>query len=136
MTSVFYKCGTRKEGISWLLILAFMSLTLFPYHYHLHHAADTQAHEIGIQDHIIDIHGHHDASGFSHHDSSHTINPVSDVPVKKSGVQLQLVIILLTLVLIIPLLTQKFRQHPRAIKHRLPLSSLYTTPPLRAPPRT
>ena len=118
-----------------MLILAFLSLTLFPYHYHLHHAADTQAHDVGIQDHVIDIHGHLDASGFSHHDDSHTINPVTDVPIKKSNVPLQLVFVLLTLLLIMPLLTQKVRQHPRSVKHRLPLSNFYTTPPLRAPPR-
>ncbi|MBU1191652.1 MAG: hypothetical protein KKE76_08060 [Gammaproteobacteria bacterium] len=136
MTSALSIKAARKEGISWLLILAFLSLTLFPHHYHLHHAAEAQTHDVGIQDHVIDIHGHADASGFNHHDDGHTIKPATDVSIKKSGVQLQLVIILLALLLIIPIVAQNVRQHPRSVKHRLPLSSLYTTPPLRAPPRT
>lgn len=119
-----------------MLILAFLSLTLFPYHYHLHHIADPLTHDLDIQNHVIDIHGYMDISGFSHHDASHTVQPTTDISLKKPGIQLPWVVILVALLFALHLFAQQGRQHPLSVKHRPPRFNYYTSPPLRAPPRT
>ena len=119
-----------------MLILAFLSLNLFPHHYHLHHVTDPVTQDVSLQDHFLDIHAHADISDSSHHDATHTIKPATDLSLKKPGVQLPWVVILMTLLLIMPLLALQGRLHPLSIKHWSPNSNLYTNPPLRAPPRT
>ncbi len=119
-----------------MLILAFLSLTLFPHHYHLHHAADPVTQDVSLQNHVIDIHAHADISDSSHHDAAHIIKPATDLSLKKPGLQLPWVVILMTLLLTMPLLALQGRLNPLSIKHWSPSSNLYTNPPLRAPPRT
>lgn len=125
-----------QSGISWMLILAFLSLTLFPYHYHLHHAVATAEQSVDNHNHSVDFHAHSDGSGFSDHDTGPSIEPVIDAPVKKSGVQLPWVAILLALLLILPLRAWQGRLHPDTDEPQSYRFSPYLIPPLRAPPRT
>lgn len=135
MTHTYYRRAARQSGISWTLILAFLSLTLFPYHSHLQHAADSVAQTDDNPQHAIDFHAHMDGSGFSHHDDSHSIKPVTDAPIKKPGVQLPWFAILLALLLILPLRALQGRLQPASVGPEFYRFRPYLTPQLRAPPR-
>ena len=131
-----YQRKSRTSTISWMLILVFLLSTLFSYHYHLHHVPDSIAQAVDNPQHVIDFHAHLDGSGFSHHDESHSIEPVQDAPIKKSGVELPWFAILLTLLLILPLRTLQGRLRPGSFEPRPYRNRSCLTPQLRAPPRT
>ncbi len=136
MNPTFYRISTRHERLSWLLILTFLSLTLFPHHYHLHHVTDSALHDSGIQEHVTDIHVRTYLNDTVHHGDGHIIKSVADAPLKNHGAKLSWVVILVTFMLFLPLFAQAGCPFPLSIIHRLPRSNRHTTPPLRAPPRT
>lgn len=135
MITSFYRIAMHREAISWVLILAFLSLTLFQNHYHMYHGPASVMQDSGSQEHVTAIHGHTDIQDISHHEDSHTIQPAADASLKTPGVQLHWVIILMTFSLLLPLLALAGRQLPLPILHRLPRFNRRSTPPLRAPPR-
>lgn len=137
MTLASYRRDTRQTAISWMLVLAFLSLTLFPHHYHLHHTDGPAPQDSGIHEHAASVHTHaHAASDdISHHEDAHIIKTVADAPLKFQASKLAWVAILLTFLLLLPLFTQVGRTHPLALTRPLPRFNRHTTPPLRAPPR-
>jgi hypothetical protein len=120
-----------------MLALAFLSWTLFPHHYHLHHADGSAPQGSGIQAHAASVHVHaHAASDdIAHHEDAHIIKAVADAPLKFQGSKLGWVAILLTFLLLLPLFTQVGRTHPLALAQPLPRFNRHAIPPLRAPPR-
>jgi hypothetical protein len=136
MTPRFYTSAARQETIGWMLILAFLSLTLFPRHYHIHHVADPVVHDSSIQEHVIDIHSHADINDISHHINIHIIKSSVDSSLKTPGFQPSWVAIPVIFSLLLPLLAHKGHRYPLSAMQRLPRFIRHRIPPLRAPPRT
>ncbi|MBI5039751.1 MAG: hypothetical protein HZB57_00605 [Gammaproteobacteria bacterium] len=116
--------------------MALLLLTLFPFHYHLHHDRNAPADGSPARDHVVDIHVVVAPADVDHHGNGYALDPASDITLKNSNVQLpSLVAILLAVLVLLPLGTQALRpawfvwnlQLPRLDRHRIP--------PLRAPPR-
>ena len=136
MSSCFYKIAAQRRPVSYLLMLAVLSLTLFPFHFHLHHAqdvADDGDHAHGHV-HTVDLHGFTDIDAADHHDESHAIDPTTYAAVKMTGLQLPLFFAaFMLLVLLLPRM-QKQRHRLVPETHGCCRDVHYTLPPLRAPP--
>jgi len=127
---------TSKLAINGLLVLAFLSLTLFPYHLHLHHHDDEAVAPANIttQGHVTELHGVLDPTHSEHHQDSHTIEPASDITLKSSIIKLPFAALILVLAILLPLFKRVLSLQPAAIDQRITYHRWYTTPPLRAPP--
>lgn len=132
--SVHNIANTSKQTISWLLVLALLSLTLFPYHYHLNHEEVASPVGIAAQQHAVDHHGALDLTVSDHQQDSHTVEPATDLTLKSSSVQVPLAILVLCLVILLPLSMRVDRLRIETVNQRLTQLRWYTTPPLRAPP--
>jgi hypothetical protein len=135
MTPSFSGTGARHGATSWMLMLALVSATLFPQHYHMHHVDDSVLHESGIRIHVMDLHSHADIDDIGHDLDGHTVNTATDISLNTPGFQLPWVAILLTVLLLLPAPAAAGRQRPTPLLHQLPCFNRHTTPPLRAPPR-
>jgi hypothetical protein len=135
MKSCFYKLALHKRGISFLLIPAFLLLTLFPFHFHLHHADGAAAHDPAASPHTIDMHVLSNIADADHHSGSHAIDPTAYAASKISALQLPLFIAAFALLLLLPRV-QQLRYQPISDIHAFTQHARYTFPPLRAPPRT
>lgn len=125
--------ATYKQAISWLLVLSFLSLTLFPCHFHLHHGEEPTPASITAYNHFVDLHGVLDLTDSDHHQDSHTIEPATDLTLKSLSVQLPLAFLVLSLLVLLPY-TRAERLNIATINDKLPHFRWHTTPPLRAPP--
>lgn len=136
MTERFYPTAARKQAISWMLIVAFLSLTLFPHHYHLHHVTDSTASESGLQEHAMDVHIYTDIEDINRHADSYIIKSGVDVSFKSQGLQLPwVVVILVVFSLLLSLFLQESKRYPGPGILQPRRFNRHTTPPLRAPPR-
>ena len=136
MKPVAHSAATRQKAVSCLLMLAFVSMTLFPFHYHLSHAQDQTPYGGASYAHVLDIHFHAGNGETDHHDGSHTIESPANKTLKSATTPLPLFALLIALALLVPL-------NKRGVLHRsIPLQQAYRsvyphyTPPLRAPPQT
>lgn len=139
MNPTLHCMATSKKAFSWLLMLAFLSLTLFPYHYHLHHANDPAEVGVAAPSHVLDTHfyagtGDSDDHPGDHNDS-HTIESSSDITVKSSSFQLPLLALLFVFSLLLPLNKREKHLRLSALDQKRPSLNPYNTPPLRAPPQ-
>jgi hypothetical protein len=135
MKSCFHKIVLHKRGISCLLIPAFLFLTLFPFHYHLHHVADADVHESAAYSHTMDLHVLAEIDDPAHHKDSHTIEPASYATLKLSVPQMPLFILAFTLLILLLPAVQHVRYNLVSLIHGYSRNTRYSTPPLRAPPR-
>ena len=133
MNPALHRIDAHRRGISHLLILAFLLLTLFPAHYHLHHADEHSG--AGTGAHVADLHGHGDAGADDHEDGAHTVALTTDIALKSSGVQMPLLALFLTLTILLPVTAREIRPRPEPVDRKPPRLHRYDTPPLRAPPR-
>ena len=126
---------TRQKAVSCLLMLAFLSMTLFPFHYHLSHAQDQSPYDSVSYAHVLDIHFHADNGETNDHDGSHTIESAANKTLKSTATPLPLFALLITLLLLVP-----FNRRGGLLRP-LPLHQIYRSlyphhgPPLRAPPQ-
>lgn len=135
---------SAKQAISFMLVLALFSLTLFPIHYHFYHD-DVKAHAIVESKHHVHEHGHHNGHVSEVHKSfalidtdhpqdSHTMEPLSDLKLKSATTSLVLVFLILSL-LVVPLLSSRIYSRRLVLNNlKLPCFHCYKSPPLRAPP--
>lgn len=130
------RTADRRAAISWILVLAFLSLTLFPHHYHMHQVPAPAMQSAELHEHVTHVHDHAGIQNFSHQIDSHTVQPVGDASLNTPGVQLPSVITLMIFSLVLLLFAQAGPQRPLPVLHRLPRFNRHSTPPLRAPPRT
>jgi hypothetical protein len=135
MTLSFYRTAASQGATSWMLILALVSATLFPQHYHMHHVDDSVLHESGVRIHVMDLHSHAQIDDISHEEDGHTVNTATDISLNTPGFQLPWVAILVTVLLLLPAPAAGGRQRPTPLLHQLPCFNRHKTPPLRAPPR-
>jgi hypothetical protein len=135
MKSCFHKIALHKRAISCLLIPAFLLLALFPFHYHLHHLTDGDAHDSVDQRHVTDLHALTAIGDVDHHKDSHIIDPTSHATFKMSGLQLPLFILAFTLLALLQPGTQRIRYSLQSPSCSFAHQPRYSTPPLRAPPR-
>ncbi len=126
----------RRDAISWMLVVALLLLTLFPFHYHLHHDASAQVDGSPGHDHVTDIHFLADANGAEHHEVGHTVDSAVNPTLKYNNVLSHIFAILLTLLVLYPIRTLTFSHVQLALSQRLPRITRHSNPPLRAPPRT
>ncbi|MDT8452603.1 MAG: hypothetical protein RQ936_07670 [Gammaproteobacteria bacterium] len=127
---------TLGKTFSWLLMLAFLSLTVFPYHYHLHHV-DKPA-EVGVTApaHVLDTHFYAGTDELGDHNDRHIIESSSDISIKSPGLQLPSVELLFLISL---LLAFNKREKPLRLTQldlKLPPLNPYSIPQLRAPPQS
>ena len=123
-----------RRTISLLLMLSFLWLTLFPYHYHLDHEDESRTGVEATSNHIVNLHDASDLTNPDHLPGSHTIEPDSDLLLKPAGAQLPLAVLVLSLLLLLPLPTGIQHPHGFKVKEKLPYLRWDTSPPLRAPP--
>lgn len=133
---------TTKQAVSFLLVFALLSLTLFPIHYHFHHE-DVNAHAIVESKHHGHDHNHGHVSELhksfvlidsDHPEDSHTIEPVPDLKQKSATTPLVFTFLVLSL-LVIPLLSSRIYSRLLVLNNlKLPCFHCYKSPPLRAPP--
>jgi hypothetical protein len=135
MKSCFHQFALHKRGISFLLIPAFLLLTLFPFHFHLHHADDGVAHDSAAYTHTIDLHVLSDFADSNHHKNSHAIDPTAYASFKISGLRLPLFILAFSVLLLLLPGAQRIRYSLVYVIHGFTQKTRYNTPPLRAPPR-
>jgi hypothetical protein len=135
MTLGYYRTASHRKAISWMLMLPFLSLMLFPHYYHMHHVGDAENHDTGSSEHVIAIHGHSEFKDISHQRDGHTIKPAGDVSLKSAGTQLPLTVILVIFLLLLPVPVLAARQPPPRVMQRASCWNRHSTPPLRAPPR-
>ncbi|MDT8403192.1 hypothetical protein [Sulfuriflexus sp.] len=131
---------TPKKAFSWLLMLAFLSLVLFPYHYHLHHTDTMNDAGMPATTHVLDTHFYSGANALDEHpddhDERHTIEHSSDITIKSYKLQFPVLALLLFISLLITLDTRNKRlPRPTPGKTRPPLIP-FSTPLLRAPPQS
>jgi hypothetical protein len=135
MKSCFHKIALHKRGISCLLIVAFLVLALFPFHFHLHHADDAASHDSAAYSHTIDMHAYADVSDVEHHGDGHAIEPTTYTTLKITTLQLPLFIAAFTLLVLLLPGAQHIRYRLVSVTQGSSRDTRYTTPPLRAPPR-
>jgi hypothetical protein len=135
MALKFNRTKTRREAISWMLMLAFLSLTLFPSHYHFHRVADASVPAPEGHARTTDVHVHTALDALDHHEDGHVIKSVADVPLKVQGGKLSWVFALMVFLPLLPFVARLTRLHPQSLVHRLPRSRRHNIPPTRAPPR-
>ena len=123
-----------RLAISWILVAAMLALTLFPYHYHLHHDDQPSPTSIGAQDHAIEFHSVLDIVEADHQHDDHTIDSSTDIALKSMGVQLPFIVLILSLLLPLPSFTRVDRRRYVSASHKLPNAYRHKVPPLRAPP--
>jgi hypothetical protein len=124
---------TRKRAIVSLLVLSLLSLTLFPYHYHLHHVDHPTLN--GAPTHLVDSHRHLGLEDAGANDY-HAVESGSDVTLKPTGFQLPLFALLLALVMLLPWSAGDRYRSSVATGRPRPSFLPHNTPPLRAPPRS
>lgn len=134
MNSAFHGTTSFRQSISWLSLLTFLSLTLFPYHYHLHHDSSPETNGIASYDHVIDGHGLLAVGDSDHHRDSHIIEPVSEFTYKQSNIQLPSLLLILALVMLVPLYRRVSQLRIESSDQKPPGFFRHNTPPLRAPP--
>ncbi|MBU0500989.1 MAG: hypothetical protein KJ558_06670 [Gammaproteobacteria bacterium] len=130
-----YSANSRflhRRLIVWLLLLSFLSLTLFPYHYHLDHSVVSAPVEHRHQNHSLDFHAHWDGE-MADYEADHTIEPASDTLVAK-GVRLPPALLVLGLLILLPSI-RRIAGHNVECLDTLHLDPFrHDRPPLRAPP--
>jgi len=134
MNPALRNIATHKKAINWLLVLAFLSLTLFPYHYHLHHTDDPTEIGAATHVHVVEPHLHVGIEDAGDHDGNHTIESSSGITLKTSGPQLPLFAMLFVLSLLLPFNRREEHQLSAPVNQELPPHNPGITPPLRAPP--
>ncbi len=72
----------KYRKISWLLVCAVLSLTLFPAHLHLHHDQDLHSNS-STHEHVLDVHMATAQLDEEHHEDATVIDTVANVLVKK-----------------------------------------------------
>ncbi|MDT8388657.1 MAG: hypothetical protein RQ736_14215 [Thiogranum sp.] len=135
MTADFHRTVARNKTISAMLILVFLSMTLFPQHFHMHHTADVTGHDSHSHAHVVDIHAHTGASDISHHNDGHIIESGADMSFKTPGLQLPWIAVLVLFSLLLPVFSRANGWHPPDESRRLRRFNRHSIPPLRAPPR-
>ncbi len=118
-----------------MLIVAFLVLALFPFHFHLHHADDAASHDSAAYTHTIDMHVYADVSDVEHHGDGHAIEPTTYTTLKITTLQLPLFILAFTLLVLLLPAVQHVRYNLASLTRSCSQDTRYTTPPLRAPPR-
>ena len=124
----------HMKGITWLILLSFLSMTLFSNHYHLHHDADSTHVEQKAHDHEMDFHFVSDEIDVDHHQDDHTVDLSSDITFKPTNIQIPLFVLIVTLVLLLPLFSGLVRQSFPYRNNKFLKQLRFNTPPLRAPP--
>lgn len=115
-----------------MLVVALLSLVLFPYHYHLSHIEGPL--EVGAATHVVDSHLHvgiEDAGA----DDYHTVESSTDITLKSPAFPLPLFAILFVFAFVLPLNKRLQRQMVALRDQVRPAHLPYSSPPLRAPPR-
>ncbi len=143
MNSGRHDMATRKKAFSWLLMLAFLSLAVFPYHYHLHHVDAHDGVRVAAPVHVLDTHFYtgsnesddHSDQHMDGHDNSHTIESSSDITIKSSTSKLPLLALLFTISLLLLFSKREKLLRLAPLDRKRPSFNPYHTPPLRAPPR-
>lgn len=130
-----HNMATHKQVIVWLLLLSFLSLMLFPNHYHLYHDSSSTIADIEAHDHEVSFHDSVDQLYADHHQDNHIVDVSTDLTFKPANIQLPLIVLILSLVLLLPLYSGAITQLRLAFSNHKP-SGLYrfSIPPLRAPP--
>lgn len=137
------RLDTDRRATSWLLIMLFLSLTLFPVHFHFYHeegAGHTDAvadhhvdhHKAG--DHVTQAHGALDIFDLDHNEGSHTIEPVSDSKMKAASYQLVLAFLIISLVLLSVSPVRALSRRLEDFEQKLSCLHWYNSPPQRGPP--
>jgi hypothetical protein len=124
-----------KREVSYLLITALLVLTLFPFHFHMHHADDMASHGSDTYSHTIDVHVYADVSDVEHHGDGHAIEPTTYTTLKISTLQLPLFITAFAILTLLLPVTQHVRFRLGSVNCRISRYFRYSNPPLRAPPR-
>ena len=130
----FDKSTTRKDAVIRLLILAILSLTLFPHHYH-HHVAEPSVQILDRDLHPTGVHAHSTVEAIAHDEDSDVIKSVADAPLKGQNAKAGWVIMaLMVFLLCLAFVPQAAGVHPQPCGFRLPRFDRRKMPPLRAPP--
>jgi len=130
-----HNMATHKQVIVWLLMLSFLSLMLFPNHYHIYHDSSSTIADIEAHDHEVGFHDSVDLVHADHHQDSHIVDLSTDITFKSTNIKLPLFVLILSLVLLLPLYSGALSQLRLVSSNHKP-SGLYrfSIPPLRAPP--
>jgi len=131
MSPESYRLSPRQAVVA-MAILAFVLSTLFPSHFHLHHAGGSGAHVAG-HEHVVVAHGH-DIGDLTHTEAGHELSGGGEI-VPKSQSPVSWVMALITVLLLLPLLAREACGRPPTAHRRLTCFDRNNTPPLRAPPR-
>ncbi len=136
MRSCFYQIAMHRRPVSYMLIVAVLSLTLFPLHFHLHHAHDAGVHDDAAHGHAhtVDLHGLTEPGAVEHHDDSHAIEPTTYTAVKLSGLQLPLFFAAFVLLALLLPGVQHVLHRTVTVIRGLGRDTRYRLPLLRAPP--
>lgn len=134
MRHISHKTITYKQAAVWLLVLAFVSMTLLPYHYHLHHEDHSSPADVTTKSHLVELHSALTTADSDHHQESHTVEPASDIRLKSANIHIPLAILVLSLMLLMPPVIRVYSLRLATESHQLILQRWYTSPLLRAPP--
>lgn len=130
----FHKYSVRRDAISWMLVVSLLLLTLFPFHYHLHHDVSAQINGATTHSHVTELHILEAANDADHYEVGHTVDSAVDPTLKYNNVWPPVFVILLTLSVLLPLSMRTFSYAQLSLSQRLPRFIRHSSPPLRAPP--
>lgn len=123
-----------KKVTALSLIFAFLSITLFPLNFHLHHDEHVTHSSDSSVHHVTDMHGEFELIIAEELPVILIIDPASDVSTSKSNPQMPLLILFAVAIILLPRLEWKTPQHSLLRTAKLRRLYSYFTPPLRAPP--
>ncbi len=123
---------SSERVISLMLVLGLLSFSLFPHHFHLHHA-DASV-DAGAVAHVIHAHQHIGVEDAGSNDS-HTLEASSDITIKSPGPLIPILALVFLVALLLP--RQRLTRYRLSRVGTYPCPSFvpHNTPPLRAPPR-
>ena len=124
------KNSVALKSVIWLIISAFLLVTILPSHYHLHHDFDVDP---SAHAHSVDLHLLADKSGSDHHDEDiDSFAATPDGTVKNNNNSI--IFLLSSFVIFVLALAGTTRIRKSNINFLLKQQTYFNLPPLRAPP--